>query len=153
MTLGRRAHAADALRRDHDSRGITRRHIIHDLIEIENCIRWRACVPIGVRRVSIDTHPFVGFARIIQAQIVVDGLWREHRGQPLRERLQTVQRAVTTDRDESINSESLQAFCDPVQFGSLLGIDVVPCRTYECAALGGIEFRDALKQRIQMNVR
>src|SRR5206468_8158596 len=67
-------------------------------------------------------------------------------------RLQSIQRSVATDGDQSVNSEFLQTRRDQVEFVFSLRIDVVARRSDECAALGRIEFRNSLKEGIQMDV-
>ena len=91
MALGGRANALDALRRDEHRRGVAGRDVVDHLIEVEDGARRGALVAVAARGVRVlDPHPFVGLARIVQAEIVVDGLGRENRRQALRQRLQAV---------------------------------------------------------------
>ena len=101
----------------------------------------------------VDAHPFVRFARIIQAQVVVNGLGRQHDGQALGQRLQAVERAVAADADQPLDAQFFQARGDQVQFLLFVRVDIIARRTDERAALGRVQFGNLLKQRIEMNVR
>ena len=57
----------------------------------------------------VDAHPFVRFAGIIQAEVVVNGLGREHRRQALGQRLQAIERAVAADANQPLDAQLLQA--------------------------------------------
>ncbi len=146
--------ALDALRGDQNGGGIARRRVVDDLIEVEDGVRRRALVVVAVRRAGVlDANPFVGLARIIQPEIVVDGLGREHGRQAFGQRLQAVERAVAADGNQPFDAQLLQSRRDQVELVGLVGVDVVPRRADERAALGRIELRDSLEQGIQVHVR
>ena len=98
-------------------------------------------------------HPFVRLAGIIQAEIVVDRLRGKHRREPLRQRLQAVERAVAADGDQPVDVQPLQASGDEVEFSAPVGIDVVPGRADQGATLRRVKLGNALKERVQMNMR
>ncbi len=154
MALGGRADALDALRRHQDRRGVTRRGVVDDLIEIEDRARRRALVAVARRAAGIlDARPFVGLARIVEAQIVVDRFRGEHRRQAFDERLEAVERAVAADGNQPLDAEPRETRRDAVDLRLLVRVDVVPRRADERAALGRIELRDFLEQRVQVKVR
>ena len=98
MTFGGGANALDALRGHHDRCGVTRRDVIHDLIEIEDGAGRGAFVAEAAFHAGfVDPHPFVRLAWIIQAQVVINRLGRQYGGQALSQRLQAVERAVAAD--------------------------------------------------------
>ena len=108
MAFGGRANAFDARRRDKYRRGVARGHIIDDVVEVEEGARFRALVVEAAFFVRVvHAHKFLRFARVIQAQIIVDRLGREHGGQMLGEGLQPVERAIPTDTNQSLDAEPL----------------------------------------------
>ena len=140
MALGGRPDAFDALRRDQHRRGVAGRRVVDDVIEIEGDRGRRALVAVLRFAVGIlDAHPFVGLARVVQAQIVVDRLGRQDGRQALGQRLQAVERAVAADGDQSFDAERREAVRDEIELGPVVRIDVVARRTDERAALGRIE--------------
>ena len=144
----------DALRGDQHRGRIAGRGVVDDLIEIEGRRRHGAGVfdlRSAVRIRAAD--PFVGLARIVEAQVVVDRLGRQHGRQPFGQRLQAVQRAVAADRDQPLDAELRQTLGNQIELGGLVRVDVVARGADQRATLGGIELRDLLKQRIQVQVR
>ena len=69
--------------------------------------------------VVFRANPFVGLTRVVQPQIVIDRLWRKNGRQPLRQRLKTIERAVTTDRDETVDSKPVQPIANLIEVGFL----------------------------------
>ncbi len=154
MAFRRRADPLDTLRGNEHGRRVAWRDVIDDVVEIEDRAGRGALVAeTGLGRGVIHADPFIGFARIVQAQVVVDRLGREHHRQPFGERLETVERAVAANADQAFNAKFPQAGDDLVKLLRLLGVNKIPGRTDERAALGRIEFGNFLKQRIEMDVR
>ena len=93
------------------------------LVEVEDRVR-RACACSGSRPCAAGVghaHPLVRLARVVQAEVVVDRLRREHGREALGERLQAVERAVAADADQPLDAELLQAVDDHVER--------LPCRS------------------------
>ena len=154
VAFGRGPDALDALRGHQDRGGITRRGVVDDLIQIEDGVGRRPLVVVVRRAVGLlDANPFVRLARIVQPQIVVDRLRRQHGRQAFGQRLQAVERAVTADGDQAFDAQLRQTRRNQVELRLLVRVDVVARRADQRAALGRIELRDLLKQRIQMHVR
>ena len=154
VAFGGGPDALDALRGHQDGRGITRCGVVDDVIEIEGGTGRILLVDVSLLVSGIlDAHPFVGLARVVQAQVVVDRLRCEDGRQALGQRLQGVERAVTADGNQPLDAQLGQACRNAIQLVLPVRIDVVPRRADESAALGRIELRDFLKQRVQMHVR
>src|SRR6266850_1857833 len=110
MTLGRGTNALDALRGHHDRYGVTRRDVIHDLIEIEDGAGRRAFVAEAAFHAwFVDSHPFVRLAWIIQTQVVINRLGRQYGRQALGKRWQAVECAVAADTYQSFDPQFSQA--------------------------------------------
>src|SRR5206468_2499303 len=80
-------------------------------------------------------------------------LGRQHGRQSFSKRLKAIERAVTTDADQSVDVQTFQTVRNDIEFVGSFRIDVITRRTDERAALGWIEFRNFLEQGIQMHVR
>src|SRR5439155_699037 len=50
MTFSRSSHPFDALGGDHDCGRISWSHIVHDVIEVEDCIRWGPFIAVAMKR-------------------------------------------------------------------------------------------------------
>jgi hypothetical protein len=67
--------------------------------------------------------------------------------------LQTVQRAVTADANQSFDAKLFQARRDKVEIVFFVRVNKIARRANECAAFRRFEFGNILIQRIQMHVR
>ena len=105
------------------------------------------------RVVVLHTHPFVGFTGVVQSEIVVDRLRRQHGGQAFGQRLQAVEGTVASDGNQSFNAELLQTRREEINLVLIISIHVITRRTDERSALRRIELRDSLEKRIQVHVR
>ena len=54
--------------------------------------------------------PFVRFIDVIQPEVIVDRLGREHAREEIRKRLHTADRAVAANADQALDAELRQAF-------------------------------------------
>ncbi len=154
MALSRRANALDALGGNKDGRGVTRRDIVDDVLKIEDGVGSGAFVT-EARLGSWITraHPFIRLAGVVQPQVVVNGLGREHHWKALGQRLQSVQGAVAAHANQTFHPQLFQPREDQVQLLFVVRINVVARRTDERAALGRVQFRNFLIERVEMNVR
>ena len=105
VALGRGADALHALDGDEHGRGVARGHVVDHALELEAGPRAAALVAVAGRLGAGHALPLVGLVPVVQAQVVVDGLGREHGGEELGEGLQAVQRAVAADADEAVDLE------------------------------------------------
>ncbi len=129
VTFGRRANALHALGGHEHGRGVTGSDVVDDLVEIENRTGIRALIAIADSGIRIDgPDPFVRLARIIQPQIVIDRLWRKYGWKTFGQRLQTVERAVTTDADQPVDTKPFETRYDEVQFNLVVRVDIVARR-------------------------
>ena len=74
----------------------------------------------------IKPGPLVGFTRVIQAQVVVDGLGGQHGGQAFRQRLEAVQGAIAPHADEPFDPQLAQAGLNQVNLRALVRVEVIP---------------------------
>jgi hypothetical protein len=154
VAFGGRADAVHGGRRNKNRCRISGRHVVHDLVETKDGVRNCSLVkkPAGLVGIS-GPHPFVGFAGIVQPEVVVHGLRREDDRQTFRQRLQSIERAVATNADESFDSELAHPGHDHVQFLGFIGIHKVPRGADQRAAFRGIQLRNRLEQGIEVDVR
>ena len=101
----------------------------------------------------MGANPFVRFVGVIQPEIVIDGLGREHHGKAFGQRLQAVEGAVAADADQAVQAQFAQAGGDHVQLLGFVGIDKIARRPDERAALGRVQFGNRLEERIEMHMR
>jgi hypothetical protein len=135
-------------------RGVAGRGVIDDLIQIEGLGGWNLFVAITVFGCGVvHPHPLIRFAGIIQPQVVINGLGRQHGGRRSASGCRPLKGAVSTDADQPLDAEFFQPRFDHVEVLFIVGINIIPGRTDERAALGGVEFGNFLKQRVEMNVR
>ena len=153
MALGRRADALHAVGGHINRRGVTGRGVVDDLIEIKNLGGRDLFIAItALGRGIVHPHPLVRFAGIIQTEIVINGLGRQHGGQALGQRLQAVEGTVAADANEPLDAQLFQPRLDNVEVLLVFRIHIIAGRTDERAALGGVELGDFLKERVEMNV-
>src|SRR5579872_3698744 len=140
--------------RDEDRSGVAGSGIVDDLIEIENGVGLGLLIVKSLlgSRVA-HAHPLVGFARVIQPEVVINGFGSENHGEAFGKRLQAIERAITADANKSLNPQLLQPGGDEVEVLLLFWIDKIARGTDERAALGGIELGNRLIERVQVNVR
>lgn len=106
------------------------------MVEIEHRVGRGAFVAeTGFGGRVIYPDPFVRFAWIIQAQIVIDRLGCEHDRQPLGERLKAVKRTVAADANETLNAELFEPGHDQIETLPLFGTQKIPGRTNEVLPL------------------
>src|SRR5205085_58320 len=67
--------------------------------------------------------------------------------------LQSIQRAVTTYTNQSVNTELFETRSNDVELILIVWIDIIPRGANEGASLCGIKFGYGLEQRVQVNVR
>ena len=98
VALRCRAQALDAARGDEYCGRVAGRDVIHHLLEVEHGLRFRALVAdAAFHRGVAHPQPFIRLARVVQPEIVVDRLGREHRREAFGQRLKTVERTVAAD--------------------------------------------------------
>ncbi len=145
--------ALNAGRGDINCGGITRCDVIDDLIQAEHSMRFRAAIFIRAASAVFCPDPLVGFARIIQPQVVVDRFRSQDRRQSIGQRLQPIQRPVPADANQSLNPKILKPQRDGVQFFRFLRIDVISRGTDERSAFGRVQLGNFLKERVEMDMR
>ena len=138
MALRGGAQALDAAGGNEHRRGVAGGGVVHHLVEREDRLRdRRACTDSrsGCPGTVAAQH-LVRLARVVQAEIVIDRLGREHRREALGQRLEAVQRAVAAHADEPLDAEPLQAVRHGVEIGRLLRVHEIARGADERAALG-----------------
>ena len=89
---------------------------------------------------------------IVEPQVVVDGLGRQHGGKVIRQGLHAAERAVAADADQPLDLQALHPFGDFADRGVILGVDVIARGADDRAAHRGVELRDGGEQRVQPHV-
>ena len=98
-------------------------------------------------------QPLFRLAGVIEAQIVINRLGRQHHGQPVAEGLQAVERAIAAHANQPLNPKLLQVQRHLVQLLLVVRIDIIARGTDQRATLGRFQFGNGLKEWIEMDVR
>src|SRR5579864_186742 len=118
VAFGGRADALDADRRNVNRGGVSGCHVIDHLVEAEV-----ATGPLAVNEsfgASVRlAAPFHVLVAVVEAEVVVNRLWRKHHRQVGRQGLHRVERAVAPNADEAVDLEPFETFGD---LGDDLGV-------------------------------
>ena len=151
MALGRRPYALDARRRDVDGRRVAGRHVVHHLVEAELAV-GPLLVEISARPVGRFADVLVRLVGVVQAEVVVDRLGGQDRGQVVAQGLHAVERPVAADADQAVDVQSLEPAGDPGDGLEVVAADVVARGAQDRAAQGRAELGDLLEQRVEVDV-
>jgi hypothetical protein len=153
VALGGGADAADALGRDVDRGGVAGRDVVDDPLEVEARARRHALVVIAGAAWLRHALPLVGLVPVVEAEVVVDRLRSEHHRQPLRQRLQPVERAVAADADQAVDLQPREPGGDLVERLAVGRVHVRPRGADDGAAARRVQLGDLGEQRVQVHVR
>ena len=98
-------------------------------------------------------HQFIDFIEIVKSEIIIDRFRRQYAWEKLTERLHSIDCAVTTNTDHSVNFEGLKSLFDLGHNVSLTAIDIgARCSQQRPTHVWG-EFGNCRKEGIQADVR
>ncbi len=153
MALRGRPHALHAGRRHENGRGVAGRDVIDQLVQVELSAGRRADVSIAGGLVARLALPFVRLVPIVEAQVVVDRLGRQHGRKEFREDLHAAQGAVPADADQPLDLQPAQPVGNLLDRGTVARVDVVSGSADDRPAAVGRQFGNRREQGIQPHVR
>src|ERR1700724_3607231 len=132
---------------------IARRDVVDNVIEIKNRLRLAMLVTETVFRFwLVDANPLIWLFRVVEPEVVIVGLGRQHGRQAFREWLQTVQGAVSTHADQAFYPKPFQAMGHQIEFLRFGWVHVIPRGPDHRAAFCRVHLRNLLVERIEMNM-
>ena len=152
MALGGRADALNAGGRDVNGGREAGSDVVDHLVETEIAAGVFAN-DIPSRGFGGMANPFAGLVGIIQAEVVIDRLGGEDAGQIIAKRLHAVERAVAADANQAVNVKARQTAGDAGDRRRIVAVNIVARCSQDRAAASRVEFGNALKQRVEMNMR
>src|SRR5262249_1259204 len=97
--------------------------------------------------------PLVRLVAVVQAEVVVDRLRRQHGRQDVGEGLHAVEGAVAADADEAVDPQAVQPVGQRGDGRLVAGVEVVAGRAEDGAAEGFVQLGDGGEQRVEVDVR